>query len=50
MLLVEEATRSVTSLAVATRLTRDHEDVEKDVAKAKAKKGIQKQIRRRKRR
>ena len=32
--LFKEATRSVNSLAVVTRLTKDHEDVAKDVVKA----------------
>jgi hypothetical protein len=37
VLLVREATRSEISLAVAMRLTKNHEVVEKDVAKAKVK-------------
>ena len=37
MPLVKEVARSVISLAVATRLTKGHEDVGKDVAKAKLK-------------
>ena len=35
--MVKEATRSEISLAVATKLTRDHLDVEKGVVKAKVK-------------
>ena len=34
--MVKEATRSGIILAVATSMTKDHVDVEKDVAKAKA--------------
>ena len=45
--MVREATKIEISLAVAMRLTRDHEDVEKDAVKAKVnKQGFQKQFRR----